>query len=136
MVRGHADFAAGLLAHRVLWADDLIAAVLAEQHHPLRAVKRVTVLIALLVIWRPDPLLEDELPLMAGLAVASPLENAILRVGKLLIVVEEKLAAQGGDRRWLRRHAQAPASDVDIVNAVVADIAAAKVVPPPPNPRQ
>src|SRR5258705_9603944 len=100
MVRGDADFAAGRLAHRVLWADDLIAAVFAEQHHPLRAVKRVAVLKTFLEIRRPDPLLENELPLVAGLAVAGPLENAILRVGELLIVVEEKLAAQGGDRRW------------------------------------
>ena len=64
--------------------------------------------------------------LSADLAVAGILEDDVLRVGKLLVVVEEVLAAQAGDRRGMRVDAQAPAGDVDVVHAVVAHVAACR----------
>src|SRR6185312_14571428 len=62
--------------------------------------------------------------------------NRILRVGELLIVVEEIFSAQASDRRGMRFDAQTPQRDVDIMYAVVADVAAAEVVPPAPDAMQ
>src|SRR5262249_43254541 len=68
----------------------------------------------------------------ARLTIAGPLERYLLRVGELLIVVEEILAAEGRYSRRMRGHAQAPYREVDLVDAVVSHIAAPEVVPPVP----
>ena len=82
------------------------------------------------------PLFEDELPPVSDLPVSRPLEDAVLRVGELLVVVEEELAAEGGGRGREGIDAEAPAGDVDLVDAVVADVADAEVVPESPHARE
>jgi hypothetical protein len=64
------------------------------------------------------------------------LDDRVLRVGELLVVVEEILAPQAGDALRVRGDAQPPQRDVDVVDAVVADVAAAEVIPPSPDARQ
>ena len=63
---------------------------------------------------------------------AGQIPDAGGRVGELLVVVEEILAADRGDLRRQRIDAEAPAGIVDFVGAVVADVAGAEVVPPVP----
>ena len=55
------------------------------------------------------------------------LADDVLRVRPLLVVVEEVLAAQRRDAVRQRVEAQAPDADVDVVDAVVADVAGAVV---------
>src|SRR5262245_2994421 len=97
MMRGQIGPAAGeLLQRRVLRAERLPCAF-AEDHVALRAVERDAVLVALLHVRGPVPLLVDELSFVADRAVAGVVEDAVLVVRKLLVVVEEELAAEGGD---------------------------------------
>src|SRR5213078_24477 len=65
-------------------------------------------------------------------ADARPFENDGLGVGELLIVIEKVFAAQSGDRRRMRVDAEAPARDIEVVNAVVAHIPRAEGEPPAP----
>src|ERR1019366_1649268 len=57
-------------------------------------------------------------------AVLTEFEGAVQRVGRFLIVVEHELAADGAGFGG-ELHAQAPASDIDFVNALVAQVAIA-----------
>ena len=66
------------------------------------------------------------------MAVARVIEDDILRIGKLLIVVEIELTARGRDCRRMHIEPETPAGDVDIVDAIVSHVAGAKVVPPVP----
>ena len=59
-----------------------------------------------------------------------------MRVGPLLVVVEVALAAECRDARRVSFDAESPASDVDVVNTVVANVAATEVMPPAPNAMQ
>src|SRR5262249_61668313 len=56
------DLAGHLLQRLVPLAVELPPDAVADDEHPLRAVERGPVLVALLHIPAPDPLLEDELP--------------------------------------------------------------------------
>jgi len=82
-------------------AKDLEADAVAEDQHPLGAIEGGSVLISFLHVRRPIPLLENELPLAGGFAVAGPFEDAVLRVRELLVVVEEELATEARGRLGL-----------------------------------
>lgn len=71
----------------------LPAVLFAQDHHALGAVEGVAVLVAFLEVRRPNPLFEDQLPGLRLLTVARVLEHDVLRVGPLLVVVKEVLAA-------------------------------------------
>ena len=60
---------------------------------------------------------------VAGVVVA----DDVLRIGPFLIVVEEVLAAQRRDPVGESVEAHAPDADVDVVDAVVADVARAVI---------
>src|SRR5690606_32807920 len=98
-----------------------------------RPVEGVAVLVALLEVGRPDALLEDELPGLRRLAGAEVLLDDGLSVAELLVVVDEILAAQGRHRGGVCGEAQSPAGDVDVVDAIVADVTTAEVIPPAPD---
>src|SRR5690349_7570708 len=102
----------------------------ANDQHPFGAIKCGPVLVAFLHIRRPDPLFEDELLRLAA-SLRRIFEYRVLSVAKLLVVIEERLAAQAGRLRGMRRDAQAPTGDIDVMDAIVADVSTAKVVPPP-----
>ena len=122
-----------LLPQLVARAVQLPATVLAQKHDAVRAVKGVPVLISLLDVRCPDALLENKLARFAGRGVRPVLEQDILRVGKLLVVVEEIFPAQRGDAVRVRRDTEPPAGDIEVVHAVVAHVAGAERVPPAPN---
>ena len=84
---------------------------------------------AFLHVRGPDALLVDQL---LRLAVDIVGVADVLGVGKLLVVVEEELAAAGGDRVRMGLDAEAEAGEVDVVDAVVPDIAGAEIVEPAP----
>ena len=65
------------------------------------------------------------------LAALVELERAVERVGRLLVVVEHEVAADGADLGRIL-HAQAPAGDVHFVDALVAEIAVAVIPEPVP----
>jgi len=113
--------------------DDLAAGFLAEEHDALSAVEGVAVFGAFLEVGGPDALLVNELFLFA---VQIVLEADVLGVGELLVVVEEVFASERRDAVGVCFDAEPPAGDVDVVDAVVADVAAAKVVEPAPQRRQ
>ena len=118
--------------HRLVVAvDDQQLAALAEHHAALGAEELDAGVAVVRIILRPEPHLEHELP-RDRLAVAGKVPDAGGRVGKLLVVVEEILAADRGDLGRQRVDAEAPAGVVDFVGAVVADVAGAEVVPPVP----
>ena len=97
MVRRQVGRAGPLRDQLVPRAVELPADRVADDQHPLGAVEGGAVLVAFLHVGRPDPLLEDQLLARPGLAVVGVLEDDVLRVGELLVVVEEVLAAQAGD---------------------------------------
>ena len=76
--------------------------MLAQKHDAVRAVKGVPVLISLLDVRCPDALLENELVRFAGRTARPVLEQDILRVGKLLVVVEKVFSSQAADARGMR----------------------------------
>ena len=114
-------------------AVEFVAPDLAKDHHAVGAVVGVAVLVALLHVGGPDALLEDQLLGSPRFGCGGVLEGDVLRVRELLVVIEVALRAESSDARRMRFHAEAPASDVDVVNAVVADVAAAEVMPPAPD---
>jgi hypothetical protein len=89
--------------------------------------------VSFLHVWRPDVLLEDELFLVPVLARARVFADDGLRIGPLLVVVEEVLDTHRGDRTRVRGDIQTPDGNIDIVNAVVADVANTEVIPPAPG---
>src|SRR5262249_19840050 len=96
MVRGQVR-TSGLLGNQgVSRTVDLPPDRMPDDRHPLRAVEGRTVFVSLLDIRRPDPLLENEL-LFHRFAGNRILEDRILRIGKLLVVVEEVLAPKASD---------------------------------------
>ena len=70
---------------------------------------------------------------MPDLSVTRIFVSGINLVGKLLVVVEKVLSTCDRDRLRMLLDAESPASDVGIVDAVVAKITGAKVVPPMPR---
>src|SRR5262245_51750543 len=103
-----------------------------NEEHTARAVEGAAMLVAFHLVRRPDALLVDHLLLLIVLADAGPFEDDGLRVGELLIVVEEVFAPQGGDSGRVGIDLQTPAGDIEVVDAVVAHVAGAEVVPPAP----
>src|SRR5689334_6292315 len=73
---------------------------------------------------------------MTNLPVPRILKGHVLRIRKLLIVVEDELSSQRRDRRGMRVDSQSPHADIDIVHAVVPHVAATELIPPAPNARQ
>ena len=134
MVRRQID-AAGLLGDELSFADpvELPADAMADDEHALGAVKGDAVLVSFLHVRRPDALFEDKPASSAFLDVV--FADGILGVGQLLVVVEEVLAAQAGDSVRVAGDSKSPEGDIDIMNAVVANVAAAEVVPPTPDAR-
>jgi hypothetical protein len=92
----------------IAWTKNLESAPLAQKHHAVGAIEGIPVFKTFLHIGRPDALLEDELTLVANLSVARIFEHDVLRVGELLVVVEEVFAAHRHDRAGVRVDAQAP----------------------------
>src|SRR5690349_18171243 len=97
-------FAGHFLARFVARAKQLPAAALAENQHSFGAVKGIPVFVTFLHVRRPDALLEDEL--LFTLAFAVIFEDDVLRVGKLLLIVEEKFSAKRGHSRRMCLDAQ------------------------------
>src|SRR5206468_5633824 len=64
-------------------------------------------------------------------AAAVELERRLLRVGELPVVLEVIAAAGGGDAHRMI-HAEGPAGDVNLMRAVVADLARAPTAEPVP----
>ena len=75
-------------------------------------------------------MLEDELFL--ALAVTVIFKDDVLRVGKLLVIVEEIFPAERSDGRRMDLDAQTPAGDIEIVDAVIAHVAGTVVPVPVP----
>src|SRR5206468_1239634 len=123
-VVGHKVGRAGLCGNQlVARAVQLPAFRVTNNQHAVGAVKGRAVFITFLHVRRPDALLEDELLLLARFALDWILEDGALRVRKLLVVVEEVLAAEARDGTRMDRDAESPAGDVDIMDAVVPDVA-------------
>src|SRR5262249_29062088 len=118
------------------WAVQLPAHRMPDNEHALGAIEGGAVLVPLLHVGRPDALLVNELLPASRFAFNSILEDRVLRIGELLVIVEEILASQAGDALWVRGDSQSPQRDIDVVNAIVADVATAKVIPPSPDARQ
>src|SRR5260370_231455 len=76
--------------------------------------------------------LEEELLLRRG-AGLRVFNDGVLRVGELLVVIKKVFAPEARDGRGVSVHPQAPGGDVDVVHAVVSDVAAAEIVPPAPH---
>src|SRR2546422_8910209 len=76
-------------------------------------------------IWIAAPSLPGDRP------AAVELERRFLRVGELPVIVEVVAAPRGGDAHRMI-HAEDPAGDVDLVRAVVADLASAPAAEPVP----
>lgn len=56
----------------------------------------------------------------------------VARIGPLLVIVDEELAALRDDAVWVLRDTEAPARDVDVMHAIVANVARAEVLKPAP----
>src|SRR5215475_1021285 len=125
----------------LLAQESLVGVVPLDGHVTFRAVEDVAdavaaaaalVIAALpnarLVVRHPVADFKDDHPL---LAVLVELEVGHLGVRSDLIVVEHKMAAHRKDL-GRQRHSQAPAADVHLVNALVADVAIAVVPVPVP----
>src|SRR6185436_5884215 len=61
------------------------------------------------------------------------IEHHILRVGELLVVVEKEFSTEAGNGVGVRVGAESPASDVDVMNAVIAGVAGAEREEPAPG---
>src|SRR5439155_13656312 len=105
------------IVHRVAVAIEHHAAGRAQDGRAARAAVRAEAVAAL-------PLPDDGLP-------ARELETGFLRIGELPVVGEVVAAADGRDARGVA-HAQRPAAHVDLVGAVVADLARAPAAEPVP----
>ena len=116
----------------VSWPVQPPANGMAANQHTLRSIKCRSVLIPVLCIRRPDSLFEDQL-LPFAVAVDREFELSVLCVGELLVVVEEILSTKTGDSFGMTVRIQTPQRHVNVVNAIVADISAAEVVPPSPD---
>ena len=116
----------------VLGLEHLPAGFLAANDVALGAIPSVTILVAFLHVGSPDALLIDELLLFAARQI--PLEDARLRVGELLVVIEEILSTQRRDAvRVTESDVQPPQADVEVVDAVIAHVAAAEGELPAPD---
>ena len=104
----------------------------AQHHHPFRAVEHIPILHALLLVWRPDAHLKNQL-FRPAIFIRRILEKAVLRVRPLHVVVKNILAAHGANLGGMRIHSQAPAGEVNVVHAIIAHVARAKIMPPTPN---
>src|SRR5262245_57758877 len=82
VVGGQVDAAAAFLARLVPRTEYLKTAGVPHHQEPFRAIEGRPVLVTFLHVGRPVALLEDQLPLLAGSAVAGPFEDAVLRVGE------------------------------------------------------
>ena len=80
------------------------------------------------VVGHPVAHLEFHHLLLAALV---EFEGGVQGVGRLLVVVEHEVAADGADLGRIL-HAQAPARDIHLVDALVADVAVAVVPEPVP----
>src|SRR2546426_2801583 len=105
------------IVHRITVAVEHHAAGRAQDGRAARPAERGQAVAAL-------PLPDDGLP-------ARELETGLLRIGELPIVGEVMAAAEGRDTRGVA-HAQRPAGDVDLVRAVVADLARSPAPEPMP----
>src|SRR5678815_4726828 len=130
VMRFETYFAAHLFDELVARAVHLPAVVFAENHQAFRAVEGVAVFVPFLHVGRPDPMFVDELLFLSTSLV---FEGDILRVGELLIVVEEVFSTETRHRVWMRFHSKSPASQIDVVDAVIARIAATKSREPAPG---
>src|SRR5207248_10944552 len=75
-------------------------------------------------------MLVDKLLLFASQIV---FEGDVLRIRKLLVVVEKIFSAKGSYPIWMCLHTEAPTSNVYVMHAIVASIAAAKPREPAPR---
>src|SRR5262249_9194985 len=78
-----------------------------------------------------DPVPDFELQHLATAARLVEFERAVEHVGRLLVVVEHEVAADGGDP-GREGDAEAPARSVHLVDALVAKVAVAGVPEPVP----
>lgn len=104
-----------------------------EDQHALRAVECRTVFVAFLHVRRPDSLFKNHLFAAPRFVCEGVLANRILRVRKLLIIVKIVFLTEARHAAWMRINTKSPQRDVDIVNTVIANVATAKVIPPPPD---
>src|SRR5579862_2007292 len=77
-----------------------------------------------------DPVAHFELQHLA-FPYAVELERTIQRVGRFLIIIEHEMPAHAG-RLYGKVDAQAPARDIDLMCALVADVAVAVIPEPMP----
>ena len=69
---------------------------------------------------------------MADFVIAGVLKCQLLRIRKLLIVVEEIFASRSGNQSRVSFDAEPPQGVVKFVDAVISQVAATEVVPPVP----
>src|SRR5688572_26609492 len=118
MMRWPIWFAAHFITRLVARAEQLPAVPFAENEHPLGAIERIAVLVTFLHVGRPDALLKDQL--LLRFAFTGVFEDDRLRIGKLLVVIEEILSTNRRDSAWMSFDSKSPAPDVEVVHAVVA----------------
>ena len=105
-----------------------------HDQHAFSAIEGRSVFVTFLNVRRPDALFKDQLSSASGgVACNRIFADGVLGIRELLIIIEKGLAAEAGDAGRVRRHAQSPECDVDVVDAIIADISTAKVIPPAPD---
>src|SRR5688572_21121603 len=119
------------------FGDELIPPVVeppaarrSDDQHARRAVEGRSVLVALPGVWGPP--LEDELLLHAGLSLDGVLEEGVVQFGELPVVAGV-LRSQAGGLARVGGNPEAPAGHLDLLESVVADIAAPEVMLPGPG---